>query len=63
MDDMVARLDDFTRELRFDIDLLAVRLIAVVDWIGRRPDTQDLPLGMFGASTGAAAALRHLHRP
>lgn len=42
----------------FDIDLLAERLVQAVDWAGGRPDLQDLPLGLFGASTGAAAALR-----
>ena len=50
-------VDARTARLRFDIPLLADRLIAVVDWLGRRPDTGGLPLGLFGASTGAAAAL------
>jgi dienelactone hydrolase len=50
--------DRVTAELRFDIDLLAARVIAVVDWLRERPDTRALPLGLFGASTGAAAALR-----
>jgi len=51
------RLDDYTRELRFNIALLAVRLAACADWLGSNPATTDLPLGLFGASTGAAAAL------
>jgi dienelactone hydrolase len=41
----------------FDIDLLAERLVAVVRWIDRQPELAQLPLGLFGASTGAAAAL------
>ena len=46
-----------TRHLRFNIELLATRLGAATDWIGRRADTRTLPIGYFGASTGAAAAL------
>jgi putative phosphoribosyl transferase len=46
-----------TRELRFDIPLLAQRLIASVDWLAAHPLTAELPVGAFGASTGAAAAL------
>ncbi|AZD29749.1 dienelactone hydrolase family protein [Pseudomonas chlororaphis] len=51
------RLDNRTRELRFDIALLARRLTEVIDWIGRDPELQSLRVGLFGASTGAAAAL------
>lgn len=50
-------IDELTRELRFDIILLAGRLVGAVDWVARRADTRDLPVGLFGASTGAAAAL------
>jgi dienelactone hydrolase len=46
-----------TAHLRFDIDLLGQRLVAVTDWIAQQPAAQRLPLGYFGASTGAAAAL------
>jgi dienelactone hydrolase len=46
-----------TRHLRFNIELLATRLGAATDWIGRRAETRALPIGYFGASTGAAAAL------
>ncbi len=46
-----------TTKLRFDIDLLGVRVIAAIDWIRRQPDLRRVPLGCFGASTGAAAAL------
>jgi pimeloyl-ACP methyl ester carboxylesterase len=51
------RIDLRTGELRFDIPLLADRLVGAVDWVGTRADTRALPLGVFGASTGAAAAL------
>ncbi|MFI2424602.1 dienelactone hydrolase family protein [Streptomyces sp. NPDC018955] len=49
--------DDATGRHRFDIGLLARRLAHAVDWLERRPDSMDLPVGLFGASTGAAAAL------
>ncbi|MGH7026682.1 dienelactone hydrolase family protein [Brevundimonas sp.] len=42
----------------FDIDLLAERLVQTVDWAKTRPDLANLPLGLFGSSTGAAAALK-----
>lgn len=44
----------FTRHLRFDIELLADRLAGAAEWLW---ETQGLPVGLFGASTGAAAAL------
>jgi pimeloyl-ACP methyl ester carboxylesterase len=50
-------VDMRTAHLRFDIGLLAGRLIVATDWLTREPDTQRLPVGYFGASTGAAAAL------
>lgn len=46
-----------TRHLRFDIGLLARRAIATVDWLRQQPFSRGLKLGLFGASTGAAAAL------
>ena len=49
--------DDITGALRFDIPLLASRLIAVVDWATTNASVGPLPIGCFGASTGAAAAL------
>jgi dienelactone hydrolase len=49
-------VDLYTREHRFDIELLARRLIAAIDWLRQGPYAQ-LPIGLFGASTGAAAAL------
>jgi pimeloyl-ACP methyl ester carboxylesterase len=57
------REDLRTARLRFDIPLLAERVIGVIDWLaeadgdGLTPAAQDLPVGCFGASTGAAAAL------
>lgn len=46
-----------TRALRFDIPLLGRRLSGATDWLLRQPQLAGLPLGYFGASTGAAAAL------
>ncbi|HTF88434.1 MAG TPA: dienelactone hydrolase family protein [Planctomycetota bacterium] len=43
--------------VRFDVGLLASRLAAAIDWLARDSTTADLPIGLFGASTGAAAAL------
>jgi len=50
-------IDLKTRRLRFDIGLLAGRLVTTTDWLTHEPDTRDLKIGYFGASTGAAAAL------
>jgi putative phosphoribosyl transferase len=47
----------YTRHLRFDIELLAGRLLSAAQWVSQTPATQHLPIGYFGASTGAAAAL------
>jgi pimeloyl-ACP methyl ester carboxylesterase len=49
--------DALDGRLRFDIGLLAERLTGIIDWTGTEPMTAQLPLGLFGASTGAAAAL------
>ena len=51
-------LDQKTAHLRFDIPMLATRLVAIVDWLKQRDDTAALPIGLFGASTGGGAALR-----
>jgi len=51
------RIDMVTAHLRFDIDLLANRLVDVTNWLLNNPDTENLNIGYFGASTGAAAAL------
>ncbi|MGZ5875147.1 MAG: dienelactone hydrolase family protein [Bradyrhizobium sp.] len=50
-------VDARTAQLRFDIGLLAERLIDATDWLTKFPDTKHLRIGYFGASTGAAAAL------
>jgi dienelactone hydrolase len=49
--------DEYTARLRFDIGLLAGRVEAAIDWARRDPLTCALGVGLFGASTGAAAAL------
>jgi dienelactone hydrolase len=49
--------DAYTASLRFDIELLARRLIEATRWLIEQPQTAPLPIGYFGASTGAAAAL------
>jgi putative phosphoribosyl transferase len=46
-----------TRHLRFDIGLLAQRLVGATKWLAQNSDTRNLRIGYFGASTGAAAAL------
>ncbi len=51
------RLDARTGQLRFDIALLTRRVLGVLDWVSEQDGVRDLPLGLFGASTGAAAAL------
>ncbi|WP_410820026.1 dienelactone hydrolase family protein [Micromonospora sp. 050-3] len=50
-------VDARTAELRFDIGLLASRLAGIVDWLAVERPAGDVPIGLFGASTGAAAAL------
>jgi putative phosphoribosyl transferase len=51
------QVDARTGELRFDIDRLAVRVAALTDWVRQQEPTARLGVGLFGASTGAAAAL------
>ena len=51
------RADASTAEFRFDMPLLAHRLVGAIDWMQVHPQTAPLPIGLFGASTGAAAAL------
>lgn len=50
-------IDNYTRELRFDINLLARRLVAATKWLAEENYTKELRPGYFGASTGGAAAL------
>lgn len=51
------RIDEITREYRFDIDLLSERTVATLDWLNADSELGQLSMGLFGASTGAAAAL------
>lgn len=50
-------IDVHTAEYRFDIGLLTERLVMIIDWMHAGPSTQAWPIGIFGASTGGAAAL------
>src|ERR1700732_5638034 len=50
-------IDARTAQLRFELRLLAERLVDATDWLTQFPDTKYLPIGYFGASTGAPAAL------
>lgn len=56
--DLLTPEEDRDYRARFDIALLTQRLRAAARWLGRQPLTRALPMGYFGASTGAAAALR-----
>jgi putative phosphoribosyl transferase len=56
--DLLSKQEDETYQTRFDIDLLSDRLNVVVEWLQSQSNTQNLALGIFGSSTGAAAALR-----
>jgi dienelactone hydrolase len=49
--------DQRTRRLRFDVALLGERVVAAIDWLAGKDELAELPVGCFGASTGAAAAL------
>ena len=50
-------IDERTMQLRFDIPLLAKRSTLAAQWAMKQPKLKHLPIGLFGASTGAAAAL------
>lgn len=56
--DLLSKQEDEIYQTRFDIDLLTERLKTVIQWLEKQPNTQNLDLGVFGSSTGAAAALR-----
>jgi dienelactone hydrolase len=49
--------DRSTGHLRFDVPMLANRLAAIIDWLRQRPEAADVPIGLFGASTGGGAAI------
>lgn len=51
------QVDAHTAEIRFDVDLLTDRLLLATDWLSTHRGAWDQPIGYFGASTGAAAAL------
>ncbi len=55
--DLLTPDEELNRANVFDIDLLAGRLVDVTEWLASQPDTATLPVGYFGASTGAGAAL------
>jgi pimeloyl-ACP methyl ester carboxylesterase len=55
--DLLTVQEESDRANVFDIGLLATRLVDAVEWLNREPIAARLPLGLFGASTGAAAAL------
>ena len=56
--DLLTAEEDRSYENRFDIGLLTNRLVAAIEWARARPECGDCPIALFGASTGAAAALR-----
>ena len=56
--DLLTEDEDRIYENRFNIDLLTIRLINVTQWAQRQNEIHGLPIGYFGASTGAASALR-----
>ncbi len=51
------RLDSISAQIRFDIPLLGERVVHAVEWVREQAETKRLPLGLFGASSGAAAAI------
>jgi len=55
--DLLTPQEDLLYENRFDINLLSQRLVKVTQWALKNKDLADLPIGYFGASTGAASAL------
>ncbi|WP_226481169.1 dienelactone hydrolase family protein [Natrinema amylolyticum] len=61
--DLLTEAEVRHRENRFDIPLLTDRLVATTEWVRERPATSTHSIGYFGASTGAAAALRGAARP
>ena len=56
--DLLTEEEDRIYENRFNIDLLASRLIETTEWLWKHKETKNLPIGYFGASTGAASALK-----
>jgi len=56
--DLLTETEDEDYEKRFDIDLLSKRLYETTEWVATEASVADLPVGYFGASTGAASAIR-----
>ena len=56
--DLLTQEEDVNYETRFDISLLTMRLQVVFEWLKNSAETKSFPIGLFGASTGAAAALK-----
>jgi len=56
--DLLTKQEDLSHESRFDINLLTQRLVKITDWLKETKETKDLNIGYFGASTGAAAAVK-----
>src|SRR5665647_47883 len=56
--DLLTPGEDLDYEMRFNIDLLAKRLLAATEWLNQQEETRILKIGYFGASTGAAAAIQ-----
>ena len=56
--DLLTEKEDREYENRFDIELLTERLLLVTEWVFDQPELKILPIGYFGASTGAASALK-----
>jgi dienelactone hydrolase len=56
--DLLTEEEDSVYSTRFDIDLLAHRLVLATEWLLKQPETKSARIGYFGASTGAAAALQ-----
>lgn len=61
--DLLTKKEDSIYETRFNIDLLVTRLVEITQWLQDQAETKVLPVGYFGASTGAAAALKAAARP
>lgn len=55
--DLLTEREDEVYETRFDIELLTARLVDITHWLQNQPETKNLAIGLFGASTGAASAL------
>jgi len=56
--DLLSEQEDSHYETRFDISLLTKRVVSIIEWLKKNEELKELPLGLFGASTGAAAALK-----